>query len=86
MNRIVLINFSGDDRPGLTSSLAKILAGYNVRILDIGQAVVHESLALAMLIEVPEGHEFTPLKKDLIVRAHELAATAACLPSTWTQR
>ena len=72
MNKIILINFSGDDRPGLTSSLAAILAGCNVRILDIGQAVVHESLALAMLIEVPEGQEFTPLKKDLIVRAHEL--------------
>jgi phosphoserine phosphatase len=72
MNRIILINISGDDRPGLTSSLAKILAGYNVRILDIGQAVVHEALALGMLIEVPDGHDFTPLKKDLIVRAHDL--------------
>ena len=72
MNRIILINISGDDRPGLTSSLAKILAGYNVRILDIGQAVVHEALALGMLIEVPDDHDFTPLKKDLIVRAHDL--------------
>jgi phosphoserine phosphatase len=72
MNRIILINISGDDRPGLTSSLAKILAGYKVRILDIGQAVVHEALALGMLIEVPDGHDFTPLKKDLIVRAHDL--------------
>jgi len=72
MNKIILINISGDDRPGLTSSLAKILAGYNVRILDIGQAVVHEALALGMLIEVPEGGDFTPLKKDLLVRAHDL--------------
>lgn len=72
MNKIILINFSGDDRPGLTSSLAAILAGYNVRILDVGQAVVHEALALGMLVEVPHGQEFTPLKKDLIVRAHEL--------------
>jgi phosphoserine phosphatase len=72
MAKIILINISGDDRPGLTSSLAKILAGYNVRILDIGQAVVHEALALGMLIEVPDGHDFTPLKKDLLVRAHDL--------------
>lgn len=70
MNKIILINISGDDRPGLTSSLAKILAGYNVRILDIGQAVVHDALALGMLIEVPQ--DFTPLKKDLLVRAHDL--------------
>ena len=72
MNKIILINFSGGDRPGLTSSLTGTLAEYGVRILDIGQAVVHDTLALAILIEVPAGQEFTPLKKDLIVRAHEL--------------
>ncbi|PYV50976.1 MAG: phosphoserine phosphatase SerB [Acidobacteria bacterium] len=72
MNKIVLINISGGDRPGLTSSLAETLAGYQARILDIGQAVVHETLALAMLIQVPSNEEFTPLKNDLIVKAHDL--------------
>ena len=72
MNKVILINFSGGDRAGLTSSLTDILATYHARILDIGQAVVHETLALAILIEIPAGEEFTPLKKDLIVRAHEL--------------
>ena len=72
MNKIVLINISGGDRPGLTSSLADILAAYNARILDIGQAVVHETLALAMLIQVPSNEEFTLLKRDLIVKAHDL--------------
>jgi phosphoserine phosphatase len=72
MSKIVLINISGGDRPGLTSSLAGILASYKTRVLDIGQAVVHETLALAMLIEVSGSDEFTALKKDLIVKAHEL--------------
>src|SRR5437867_8607582 len=72
MNKFILINFSGGDKAGLTSSLTAILATYQARILDIGQAVVHETLTLAILIEVPAGREFTPLKKDLIVRAHEL--------------
>jgi phosphoserine phosphatase len=72
MSKVILINFSGGDRPGQTSSLAEILANYRVRIVDIGQAVVHETLALAVLVEVPTGVDFTPLKKDLIVRAHEL--------------
>jgi len=72
MNKVILINISGGDRAGLTSSLTDILATYHARILDIGQAVVHETLALAILIEIPAGEEFTPLKKDLIVRAHEL--------------
>lgn len=72
MSKVILINFSGGDRPGQTSSLTATLAEYGVRILDIGQAVVHETLALAALIELPAGADFTPLKKDLIVRAHEL--------------
>src|SRR5437763_10596990 len=72
MNKIVLINISGGDRPGLTSSLAETLSAYQARILDIGQAVVHETLALAMLIQVPSNEEFTPLKNDLIVKAHDL--------------
>jgi phosphoserine phosphatase len=72
MNKVILINVSGGDRPGLTSSLTECLATYNVRVLDIGQAVVHETLALAILIEIPAGGEFTPLKKDLLVRAHDL--------------
>jgi phosphoserine phosphatase len=69
---IVLINISGHDKPGLTSSLGGILAAHDIRILDIGQAVVHEALALGMLIEVPERASFSAIKKDLIVRAHEL--------------
>jgi len=72
MSKITLINFSGTDHPGVTSSIAGILAAHQARILDIGQAVVHETLALAMLIEVLPSREFAPLKKDLIACAHEL--------------
>lgn len=72
MSKITLINFSGADRPGVTSSITGILAAHEARILDIGQAVVHEMLALAMLVEVLPSREFSPLKKDLIACAHEL--------------
>jgi phosphoserine phosphatase len=80
MNKVILINVSGGDRPGLTSSLTDALAAYQVRVLDIGQAVVHETLALAILIELPAGEEFTPLKKDLLVRAHDLDLTIQFTP------
>ena len=82
MNKIILINLSGGDRPGHTSSITAVLARYGVRILDIGQAVVHETLALGMLIEVPAGQDFTPLKKDLIVAAHELDLKVKFTPIT----
>lgn len=82
MSKLILINISGDDKPGETNSLANILAQYDVRILDIGQAVVHETLALAILIEVPASKDFTPLKKDLIVQAHELDLQIRFTPIT----
>ncbi len=82
MSRLILINISGDDKPGETNSLANILSHYDVRILDIGQAVVHETLALAILIEVPASKDFTPLKKDLIVQAHELGLQIRFTPIT----
>ncbi|HLH07545.1 MAG TPA: phosphoserine phosphatase SerB [Terriglobales bacterium] len=75
MTKIYLINISGQDKPGLTSSLTSILSSYDVRILDIGQAVIHDTLALGMLIELPSGTEISPLKKDLLLRAHDLDLT-----------
>jgi phosphoserine phosphatase len=72
MKKIALINISGSDRPGLTSSIADALASFGARVFDIGQAVVHDTLALAMLIEVNGNDAFTALKKDLSVKAHEL--------------
>src|ERR1700733_4105929 len=72
MNETILIHFSGQDKPGLTTQLTGILAEYNACVLDIGQAVVHETLALGLLIEVASGKTFTPLKHALIVRSHEL--------------
>ena len=39
---IIQINISGEDKPGMTSSLTEILARYNAFILDIGQANIHQ--------------------------------------------
>ena len=36
---IIQINISGEDKPGMTSSLTEILARYDAFILDIGQAL-----------------------------------------------
>ena len=72
MRETILIHFSGHDKPGLTASLTRLLSDHNVSILDIGQAVVHEVLALGMLIEIPEGHDFQAVKSDLSAKCLEL--------------
>jgi phosphoserine phosphatase len=72
VNEIILINISGDDKPGLTVSVTKILANYRVNVLDIGQSVIHDTLSLGILVEVPADAESSPLLKDILFRIHEL--------------
>ena len=72
MREIILIQVSGGDRPGLTAAFTRILAQYQLNILDIGQAVIHDSLSLGILIEVPPGRETSPVLKDLLFEAHKL--------------
>lgn len=70
----VLIHFSGHDAPGQTAALTGILAEQDVRILDIGQAVVHESLALGVLVEADA--DFAAIRAILTERAHALGLQA----------
>jgi phosphoserine phosphatase len=72
----VLIHVSGSDKPGITAALTSILAGYDVAILDIGQAVVHENLVLGILFAMAAGSNFAPVKSALLNCAHELGLQA----------
>jgi len=54
VSEIILLNLSGQDKPGLMAMLTSGLADYQVRILDVGQAVIHAELNVGMLIEVPD--------------------------------
>lgn len=72
MSQRILLHFSGPDHRGLTSELTRILADGQACVLDIGQAVVHETLALGLLIELPEGDDFAPLKAALSKTAQTL--------------
>lgn len=54
MNDILLISISGEDQPGLTAGITAILAGHSVNVLDIGQAVIHATLSMGVLVEVPQ--------------------------------
>ncbi len=80
MKEVILINIAGDDKPGLTSSVTEILARYEVNILDIGQAVIHDTLSLGILIEVPSTSESSPVLKDILFRTHELGLTVRFSP------
>lgn len=53
LNHILLISISGQDQPGITAGVTAILAEYSASILDIGQSVIHSSLTMGMLAELP---------------------------------
>ncbi|MDA9049476.1 phosphoserine phosphatase SerB [Pseudomonadales bacterium] len=70
MTELVLINISGEDKPGLTAAINELLAEFDIDILDIGQAVIHNHLSLGILINIP-GHS-EPVLKEVLFKAHAL--------------
>jgi phosphoserine phosphatase len=72
VREFILINVSGEDRPGVTKTLTMTLAEQGVAILDIGQAVIHELLTLGMLVEIPAGADAQGLLRELETKAHGL--------------
>lgn len=80
MSEIILINISGQDKPGLTASLMGILAEYNVGVLDIGQAMIHDTLSLGMLLEIPDQEQLSPVLKDVLFHVHHLGMQVRFTP------
>ena len=68
---LMLLNITGNDRPGVTVELSEILARYDATILDIGQADIHHTLALGILIKT-DSRVSGDLMKDLLFKAYEL--------------
>ena len=67
----ILVRITGQDRPGLTASIMGILAKYDAQILDIGQADIHSTLSLGILIRMDEIHS-GQVMKELLFKATEL--------------
>ena len=68
---IIQINISGEDKPGLTSSLTDILARYDATILDIGQANIHQTLSMGILFKT-DSQRAGDIMKDLLFKAYEV--------------
>jgi phosphoserine phosphatase len=80
MIQIYRIHVTGDDRPGLTAALTAALARYDVDVLDINQADIHELLLLGMLIRIPEGENAEWVLDDLSATAGGLGLKVKSTP------
>jgi phosphoserine phosphatase len=72
LREIVLINITGVDRPGLTAAITGVLAQGGVNILDIGQAVIHDTLSFGILVEIPDSEQGKSVLKDILFKGYEL--------------
>lgn len=76
---LILINISGKDHSGVTSSLTEILARYGASILDIGQADIHHTLSLGILFKT-DSSQSGNIMKELLFKASELNVSIRFTP------
>ena len=67
----ILVGIAGQDRPGVTASVTAILAKYDAKVLDIGQADIHSTLSLGILFSIDE-KKSGQVMKELLFKATEL--------------
>ena len=77
----ILIRITGKDRPGLTASVMEILARKDAKILDIGQADIHSTLSLGILIRIGDDAS-GQVMKELLFKATELGVNIGFAPVT----
>ena len=77
----ILISVTGQDRPGLTAQITNILANYDATVLDIGQADIHATLSLGILIRIND-RSSGQVMKELLFKANELGVNIGFSPIT----
>jgi len=80
VKEILLINVSGRDKPGVTSVVTAVLSRFDVTVLDIGQAVIHDQLNLGILAAVPKSDDSEAMIADIQSNLVELDMQAQFVP------
>jgi phosphoserine phosphatase len=62
LKEILLITLSGKEQPGVCAAMTALLADYGVEVMDIGQAIIHRTLSLGLMIELAEN-----IERDVVV-------------------
>lgn len=65
MQSVYLLQINGRDHQGLTKDISRILGYHDADVLDIGQSVIHNTLALGILIAVDKQVDISELIEQL---------------------
>ena len=60
-----IVTVIGKDRVGIIADVCSLLASNSVNILDISQTVMRDYFTMIMLVEAPEGTDFSALSSLL---------------------
>lgn len=82
-DELLLMRITGEDRPGLTAGIMEILAKYEANIMDIGQADIHNTLSLGLLIRVTEENSGNVMK-HVLFKAQEMGVNIQFSPISKT--
>ena len=74
-SNIILLNISGEDRIGLSADFYAVIEQIDVRILDIGQSVIHDQVSQGMMLQLPEEQCAKALKAQINEKASALKLT-----------
>jgi len=72
VSNIILLNISGEDRIGLSADFYSVIGEADVRILDIGQSVIHDQVSQGMMLQLPDDQDNSEIKQRLIRQAESL--------------
>lgn len=75
MSNIILLNISGADRIGLSADFYSVIGQIDVRILDIGQSVIHDQVSQGMMLQLPAHGNNDAIKTQLLEKAESLSLT-----------
>jgi phosphoserine phosphatase len=79
-HEVLLLHFTGDDRPGLTANLTGILGQHGIAVLDLNQSVIHRTLLLGIMVRIPAAEGSTATLKDVLFAAHHMGLRLRMTP------
>jgi phosphoserine phosphatase len=72
----LMVNVSGQDRPGITATLTRVLMEHNIEVVDIEQASLQDLLGLYFLLDLSNATDSKDsVIKDLLFEASKLNLT-----------
>ena len=80
VKQILCINIFGRDQVGVTRTVTCELSPFDITVLDIGQAVIHDPLTLGILASVSAEYSTSSVVDSISFKLKKLGMRVVCFP------